>query len=62
VGFSIKAYAQAARTTTQGREELQPVLDFLREGDVLMSPGSTDLREASETSRTSVRAVRAKGA
>jgi DNA invertase Pin-like site-specific DNA recombinase len=40
-------------TTTQGREELRTVLDFLREGDVLMSPASTGSRGASETFRTS---------
>jgi hypothetical protein len=40
-------------TTTEGREALRTVLDFLHPGDVLTGPGSTASLAASVTCRTS---------
>src|SRR6202162_5995182 len=49
-------------TTTQGREELRTVLDFLREGDVLMVTRIDRLARSIGDLQDFVRTVRAKGA
>jgi DNA invertase Pin-like site-specific DNA recombinase len=49
-------------TTTQGREELRTVLDFLREGDVLMVTRIDRLARSIGDLQDIVRTVRAKGA
>jgi DNA invertase Pin-like site-specific DNA recombinase len=49
-------------TTTEGREELRTVLDFLREGDVLMVTRIDRLARSIGDLQDIVRAVRAKGA
>src|SRR5580658_3379467 len=49
-------------TTTQGREELRTVLDFLRKGDVLMVTRIDRLARSIGGLQDIVRAVRAKGA
>jgi DNA invertase Pin-like site-specific DNA recombinase len=49
-------------TTTAGREELRNVLDFLREGDVLMVTRIDRLARSIGDLQDIVRAVRAKGA
>jgi DNA invertase Pin-like site-specific DNA recombinase len=49
-------------TTTQGRDELRTVLDFLREGDVLMVTRIDRLARSIGDLQDIVRAVRAKGA
>jgi DNA invertase Pin-like site-specific DNA recombinase len=49
-------------TTTEGREELRIVLDFLREGDVLMVTRVDRLARSIGDLQDIVRAVRARGA
>jgi DNA invertase Pin-like site-specific DNA recombinase len=49
-------------TTTEGREELRTVLDFLREGDVLMVTRIDRLARSIGDLQDIVRAVRARGA
>jgi DNA invertase Pin-like site-specific DNA recombinase len=49
-------------TTTQGREELRTVLDFLRKGDVLMVTRIDRLARSIGDLQDIVRSVRAKGA
>jgi DNA invertase Pin-like site-specific DNA recombinase len=49
-------------TTTEGREELRTVLDFLREGDVLMVTRIDRLARSISDLQDIVRAVRARGA
>lgn len=49
-------------TTTKGRDELQTVLDFLREGDVLMVTRIDRLARSIGDLQDIVRSVRAKGA
>ena len=49
-------------TTTAGREELRTVLDFLREGDVLMVTRIDRLARSIGDLQDIVRAVRARGA
>jgi DNA invertase Pin-like site-specific DNA recombinase len=49
-------------TTTAGREELQTVIDFLRQGDVLMATRIDRLARSIGDLQDIVRAVRAKGA
>src|ERR1700686_2270990 len=49
-------------TATQGREELRTVLDFLREGDVLMVTRIDRLARSIGDLQDIVRAVRARGA
>src|ERR1700674_2508314 len=49
-------------TTTQGREELRTVLDFLRDGDVLMVTRIDRLPRSIGDLQDIVRAVRARGA
>src|SRR5271156_7143100 len=49
-------------TTTQGREELRTVLDFLREGDVLMVTRIDRLARSRGGHQDIVRTARAKGA
>jgi hypothetical protein len=51
-----------SRTTTEGREELRTVLDFLREGDVLMVTRIDRLSHSVGDLQDIVRAVRARGA
>jgi DNA invertase Pin-like site-specific DNA recombinase len=48
-------------TTTEGREELRTVLEFLREGDVLMVTRIDRLARSIGDLQDIVRAVRAKG-
>jgi DNA invertase Pin-like site-specific DNA recombinase len=49
-------------TTTQGREELRTILDFLRKGDVLMVTRIDRLARSIGDLQDIVRAVRARGA
>src|ERR1700720_4653838 len=49
-------------TTTQGREELRTILEFLRKGDVLMVTRIDRLARSIGDLQDIVRAVRAKGA
>jgi DNA invertase Pin-like site-specific DNA recombinase len=49
-------------TTTQGREELRTVLDFIRKGDVLMVTRIDRLARSIADLQDIVRALRAKGA
>jgi DNA invertase Pin-like site-specific DNA recombinase len=49
-------------TTTQGREELRTVLDFLRKGDVLMVTRIDRLARSIGDLQDIVRAIRARGA
>jgi DNA invertase Pin-like site-specific DNA recombinase len=49
-------------TTTQGREELRTVLDFLRKGDVLVVPRIDRLARSIRDLQEIVRTLRTKGA
>jgi DNA invertase Pin-like site-specific DNA recombinase len=49
-------------TTTEGREELRTVLDFLREGDILMVTRIDRLARSIGDLQDIVRAIRARGA
>jgi DNA invertase Pin-like site-specific DNA recombinase len=53
---------QRSGTTTQGREELRIVLDFLRKGDVLMVTRIDRLARSIGDLQDIVRQVKAKGA
>jgi len=53
---------KASGTTTEGRKELATVLDFLREGDVLVVTRIDRLARSIADLQTIVRTIRAKGA
>jgi DNA invertase Pin-like site-specific DNA recombinase len=61
-GCEVIRAEKRSGTTTQGREELRTVLDFLRNGDVLMVTRIDRLARSIGDLQDIVRAVRAKGA
>ena len=61
-GCEVIRAEKRSGTTTQGREELRTVLDFLREGDVLMVTRIDRLARSIGDLQDIVRAVRARGA
>src|SRR5579864_665243 len=61
-GCEVIRAEKRAGTTTQGREELRTVLDFLRKGDVLMVTRIDRLARSIGDLQDIVRALRAKGA
>jgi DNA invertase Pin-like site-specific DNA recombinase len=52
-GCTIVRAEKVSGTSTEGRDELKTLLQFLREGDTLVVPGSTDWRGRCVTCRTS---------
>jgi DNA invertase Pin-like site-specific DNA recombinase len=61
-GYSPIRSEKRSGTTTEGREELRTVLDFLREGDVLMVTRIDRLARSIGDLQDIVRAIRARGA
>jgi DNA invertase Pin-like site-specific DNA recombinase len=61
-GCDVIRAEKRSGTTTQGREELRTVLDFLREGDVLVVTRIDRLARSIGDLQDIVRAVRARGA
>jgi DNA invertase Pin-like site-specific DNA recombinase len=61
-GCSTIRSEKRSGTTTEGREEMRTVLDFLREGDVLMVTRIDRLARSIGDLQDIVRAVRARGA
>src|ERR1700736_6436659 len=61
-GCEVIRAEKRSGTTTQGREELRTVLDFLREGDVLMVTRIDRVARSIGDLQDIVRAVRARGA
>src|SRR3984957_8267489 len=61
-GCEVIRAEQRSGTTTEGRDELKTILDFLREGDVLMVPRIDRLARRIGGLQDIVRAVRAAGA
>src|SRR3979411_1901385 len=61
-GCDVIRAEKRSGTTPEGREELRTVLDFLREGDVLMVTRIDRLARSIGDLQDIVRAVRAKGA
>src|ERR1700689_603572 len=61
-GCEVIRAEKRSGTTTEGREELRTVLDFLRKGDVLMVTRIDRLARSIGDLQDIVRAVRAKGA
>jgi DNA invertase Pin-like site-specific DNA recombinase len=61
-GCEVIRAEKRSGTTTHGREELRTVLDFLREGDVLMVTRIDRLARSIGDLQDIVRAVRARGA
>jgi Resolvase, N terminal domain len=61
-GSDVIRAEKRSGTTTQGREELRTVLDFLRQGDVLMVTRIDRLARSIGDLQDIVRAVRACGA
>jgi DNA invertase Pin-like site-specific DNA recombinase len=61
-GCDVIRAEKRSGTTTQGREELRTVLDFLRKGDVLIVTRIDRLARSIGDLQDIVRAVRAKGA
>lgn len=61
-GCEVIREEKASGTTTQGRTELQTILDFLRPGDVLVVTRIDRLARSIADLQTIVRAVREKGA
>jgi DNA invertase Pin-like site-specific DNA recombinase len=61
-GCEVIRAEKRSGTTTQGREELRTVLDFMRKGDVLMVTRIDRLARSIGDLQDIVRAIRAKGA
>jgi DNA invertase Pin-like site-specific DNA recombinase len=61
-GCEVIRAEKRSGTTTQGREELRTVLDFLRKGDVLMVTRIDRLARSIGDLQDIVRAIKAKGA
>ena len=61
-GCQVIRSEKCTGTTTQGRAELQTVLDFLRRGDVLMVTRIDRLARSIGDLQDIVRALKAKGA
>src|SRR5712672_3203808 len=61
-GCEVIRAEKRSGTTTQGREELRTVLDFLRKGDVLMVSRIDRLARSIGDLQNIVRAIKAKGA
>src|SRR5260370_12261644 len=61
-GCEVIRAEKRSGTTTQGREELRTVLDFLRQGDVLMVTGIDRLARSIGDLQDIVRAIKAKSA
>jgi DNA invertase Pin-like site-specific DNA recombinase len=61
-GCEVIRAEKRSGTTTQGREELRNVLDFMRKGDVLMVTRIDRLARSIGDLQDIVRAIRAKGA